>query len=78
MMLLHPMKTVALYTHVFVWLNGISSMPPPSTIVEDTVLDYNLHFWVTFGKFTQTYEGTLNDKSHSTIDAMLLGPNGNI
>ena len=50
----------------------------PLAIVEGTVLDYNLHFRVIFGEFLQTYEGARNDMTSRCVDAIALGPNGNL
>ena len=53
-------------------------MLSPLTIVEGVAVDYNLHFQVMFGEFVQTYEGTRNDVTLRAIDALGLGPNGNL
>ena len=53
-------------------------MLSPLTIVEGVAVDYNLHFQVMFGDFVQTYEGTRNDVTLRTIDALGLVPNGNL
>ena len=60
------------------WLKGASDVLPPLTIVEGTVLDYNLHFRVIFGEFLQTHEGTKNDMTPRAVDTIALGPNGNL
>ena len=41
-------------------------------------MDYNLHFRVIYGEFLQTYEGTKNDMTPRTVDAIAMGPNGNL
>ena len=41
------------------------------------MLDYNLNFRVVFGVFAQTCDGTLNDTSPRSTDALELGPNSN-
>ena len=77
-MVIHLMITICFYVNAFVWLKGISQVLPPITIVEGIVLDYNLHFRVIFGEFIQTYEGTKNDMSKRTIDAIALEPASNM
>ena len=48
------------------------------SLVEGIVLDFNLHFRVMFGEFVQTYEGTSNTMVPRTVDAIALGPSGNL
>jgi len=50
----------------------------PLIIVEGTVIDYYLYFKVIFGKYLQTYEGTHNDMSPRTVDALAMGLNRNL
>ena len=78
MMVVHLLITVVFYINAFVWQDGVSKILSPLAIVEGIVLDYNVHFRVIYGEFLQTYEGTHNDISPRTIDAMALGPNGNL
>ena len=69
---------VVFYVNTFVWLEGVSKVLPLLIIVERLVLDYNLHFKVVFGEYLQTYEGTHNDLTLHTINALVLGPNMNM
>jgi len=78
MAVVHLMKTVIFYVNAFVWLKGVSQTLSPLSIVEGTVLDFNLHFKVIFGEFVQTCEGTDNTMKARTVDALALGPNGNL
>jgi len=78
MMVVHLMITVIFYINAFVWRSGVSQVLSPLVIVEGLVVDYNLHFKVIFREFLQTYEGTKNDMIPRTIDAIALGPNGNL
>ena len=78
MMVVHLMITVLFYANAFDWLSGVSKILSSLTIVEGVVLDYELHFRVIFGEFVQTYEGTRNDMTARTVDALALGPNGNL
>ena len=72
------MLTVVFYINAFVWIEGVSKILPPLTIVESLTIDYNLHFKVIFGEYLQTFEGIRNDLTLRTIDALALGPNGNM
>ena len=78
MMVVQLMITVVFYINAFAWQKGVSQILSPLTIVEGTALDYNLHFRVIFGEFVQTYEGTSNDMAPRCVDAIALGPNGNL
>ena len=78
MMVVHLLITVVFYINAFVWKKGVSKFLSPLAIVEGTVVDYNLHFKVIFGEFVQTYEGTKNDMGARCVDAIALGPNGNL
>ena len=64
--------------NAFVWIDGVSKVLSPLTIVEGITVDYNLYFKVIFGEHVQTYEGMRNDLSPRKIDAIALGPNGNM
>ena len=57
--------------------NGVYKVLSHLAISEDTVLDCNLHFRVIFREFSQTHEGSHNDMTTRSIDAITLGPNGN-
>ena len=72
------MVTVTFYANSFVWLKGVSKVLPPLTIVEGLTLDYFLHFRVMHGEHVQTYEGTRNDVTARIVDALELGPDGNM
>ena len=48
------------------------------SIIEETVVDYNLYFRVIFREFLQTYEGTTNTMASITIEALALGLSGNV
>ena len=48
MMVVHLMITVSFYINDFVWINRFSKVTSLLTIVEGTVLKYNLHFRVMF------------------------------
>ena len=72
------MVTVTFYANSFVWLKGVSKVLPPLTIVEGLTLDYCLLFRVIYGEHVQTYEGTRNDMTARTVDALALGPNINV
>ena len=78
MMAVHLMIAACFCTNSFAWLKGVSQVIPPLTIVEGTVISCNLHFCVIHGEFVQTYEGANNGMSQRTIDAIALGPNGNM
>ena len=73
-MVVHLMKTIVFYINAFVWQPGISRVMPPITIVEGTILDFNIHFPVIFGKFVHTYEGTHNNMTPRTVKALALDP----
>ena len=77
-MVVELMTTVTFYINAFVWQAGASKVLSPLTIVEGVAVDYNLHFQVAFGEFFQKYEGTRNDMTRRNIDALGLGPNGNL
>jgi len=77
-MVVHLMKTVLFYINVFIWLKGIFQILSPLSIVEDTILDFDLYFKVIFGEFLQMYEGSDNTMKARTIDDIALGPNGNL
>ena len=72
------MNIVMCHVNSFVWKKGVPQVLQPLTIVEGTVLDYNLHFRVTFGKFAQTWEGMTNAMQTHAIDAIALGLNGDM
>jgi len=78
MMVVQLMNTVVFYLNAFVWRKGVSNVLPPVTIIEGTVIDYYKHFHVVFGEFVQTFEGSDNTMNKRTIDAIALGPNGNL
>ena len=60
------------------YLKCVPSVMLPLIIVEGTVLDYHLHFKVSYGKFLQKCEVTKNDMSSRAVDALTLGPNSNL
>ena len=70
--------TVTFYINAFVWMKGVSKSLPSLTTIEGTTLDYHLHFRVTCGEFVQTCEGTSNDMSPRTVDALAFGTNANM
>ena len=59
-------------------MKDVSKVLPLLTTIEGITLDYHLHFRVMHGEFVQTYEGTRNDMSLRTVDALVLVPNGNM
>ena len=77
MMAMHLMKTVVFYVPGFVQRRGVYQIMPPLTIVEGTVLYFNLHFRVIFGEFLKTFEGSDSTMTPRTIDDIALGPNVN-
>jgi len=78
MMVVQLMNTVVFYLNAFVWRKGVSNVLLPVTIIEGTVIDYYKHFHVVFGEFVQTFKGSDNTMNKLTIDAIALGPNGNL
>ena len=78
MMVIHLMTTVNFYFNTFVWRRGVSQILPPVTIVEGLVVDFNKRFYVIFGEYMHTYEGTDNTMKMRTVAALALGPSGNL
>jgi hypothetical protein len=77
-MIIHLLKTVMFYINAFIWKKGVSPFLSPMTILEGVVLDYNLHFQVTFGEYVHTYEVTTNTMKSRTVGSIALGPTGNL
>ena len=78
MIVVHLMVTVVFYINAFVWQKGVSKILSPLVIVEGVTLDFNLYFRVIFEEFVQTYEGTKNNMTPRSVDAIALGPNSNL
>ena len=78
MIVAHLMKTIVFYVIDFEWKRGVSQIIPLLTIVEDIVLDYDLQLRVMFGEHAQTFEGSDNEMTPHTVDALALVPNGNL
>ena len=77
-MVIHLMITVNFYMNAFVWRKGVSQKLHPMTIVKGLVPDFiNKHFYVLFGEYCNTYEGTTNTMELRTVGALALGPSGN-
>ena len=55
------MKTAAFCINAVVWLKGVLSILLPMTIVEDIVLDFNVHSKVISRLFIQMPKGTTNN-----------------
>ena len=55
MMVVQLMKTVVFNVSTVVWKRGVSQIVPRLTIAEGVVLDFNLHFRVTYGGFLQNF-----------------------
>ena len=72
------MITVLFYSNALVQKNGASKVSPLLTIIEGTVLYFNMSFRVIFGEFFQTIEGNNNTISLRTIDDIALGTYGNL
>ncbi|OEU08874.1 hypothetical protein FRACYDRAFT_249219 [Fragilariopsis cylindrus CCMP1102] len=77
-MVIHLLITVMFYINAFVWRKGVSQYLSPLTILEGVVLDYNLHFQVIFGEYIHTYDETTNTMKSRSVEAIALGPNGNL
>ncbi|OEU10337.1 hypothetical protein FRACYDRAFT_247347 [Fragilariopsis cylindrus CCMP1102] len=77
-MVIHLLVTVMFYINAFVWRKGVSQYLSPLTILEGIVLDYNLHFQVIFGEYIHTYDETTNTMKSRSVEAIALGPNGNL
>ena len=78
MIVVHLMTMVVFYINDFVWNRGVSQILTPLTIVEGNVLDFHLHFRVIYGEFVQTFEGSDNTMAPRTVDAIMMGPTGNL
>ena len=70
--------TVVFCVNDFAWNKVASKMLPPLTIVEGILLDFNLHFRVTRGEFSQTYEVIDNNMSLRAVGVMELGSCGDL
>ena len=78
MMVVHLMITVVFHVNVFDWKSGASKVLTPLNIVESACLDWNLHFRIICGQFIQHYEGYRNNMTSRSVDAIGLGPSGNV
>ena len=78
MIAVHLIKMVIFCINTFAWLKGASQILLLLSIAEGMVLDFNSHFRIIFGEFVQTCEGSANTMKKRMIDAITLGPNGNL
>ena len=78
MIVVHSLKIVVFYINCFVQKKGTSQILSPLTIVEGTVVNFNLYFRVIFEEFVQTFKRTNNIMISRTADTIALEPNRNL
>lgn len=78
MMVMQLMIILNFYVNAFAWTLSVSQILLPLTIVEGIVVDFHKHFYVIFGEYIQTFEGTTNTMKLCTVGALALGPSGNL
>ena len=78
MMVVQLILTVVFYVNALVQKKGVSQVLLRLTIAEWIFLDFNLHFYVIFGKFLQIYEDTNNAIESRTINTIALGTHSNL
>ena len=75
---------IELVYHVTMWLNNFPSTNSvgnfvPRTFFTGTQLSFDKHCWWPFGSFVQTHEeGSNNNATERTMDAVCLDPSGNV
>ena len=77
-MVMHSMKMLVLHVIAFTCRRGVSQIILLLTIAEGVALGFNLHFRAIFEYFLQTFGGTDNTMTPRTIDAIAIGPTGNL
>lgn len=77
-MAIHLVITVVFCINAFAWQGGVPKPLSPMTLVGGVALDYNKHFHAIFGEYLHTYEETTNGMDPRTVEAIALGPSGNL
>ena len=75
-MVVELLHNVVFYLNAIPWIDGISDLSP-MTIIQGTIVDYNLHFRMLYGEYAQTRDATDNTMKPRTTSAIAMGPNRN-